>query len=275
MTSSLRPDETSGTLEQALISADLRVEGQLSGASNATLLCLVETGAQDGPTRCVYKPRRGERPLWDFPSGTLSRREVMTRTVDRCLGWDLTPVTVWRDVGPYGPGMCQEWIDDHPDRPAVDVCTPSNVPTGWRVVIEGQTYDGSDVLLVHEDSDELRRMAVFDLLINNADRKGGHILRTESGELRGIDHGLTFHDESKVRTVLWGWSGESFSDEICSALHRLQSEIREHTELRHECETYLSPREFAAFQERLRELLESPVYPQPDSSYPSLPWPPM
>lgn len=275
MTSSSGSEGASTDLDLVLQSGELHVEGQLSGASNATLLCSVDFGSITGRTRCVYKPRRGERPLWDFTSGTLSRREVLTRSVDRVLGWNLTPPTVWRDVGPYGPGMCQEWIDDDPEHSAVDVCAPAEVPAGWRIVIEGQTYDGTDVLLVHEDSAGLRRMAVFDLLINNADRKGGHILRTADGQLRGIDHGLTFHDEPKVRTVLWGWSGEKISDDICVAMQGLQSALRAESQLRQECMTYLSQREFAAFDERLHRLLESPVYPQPDNSYPSLPWPPM
>lgn len=275
MTSVAGLGDDSEDLERALASAELRVEGQLSGASNATLLCTLDAGSAGRHLRCVYKPQRGERPLWDFPSGTLSRREVLTCLVDRELGWNLTPTTVWREIGPYGPGMCQEWIDDTPEDPAVDVCAPTDVPGGWRVVMEGQTYDGTDVVLVHEDSVELRRMAAFDLLINNADRKGGHILRTPKGRLRGIDHGLTFHDEPKVRTVLWGWSGQPFGDDMCAALESLLAALSDDTNIRRQCETYVSPREFAALTDRLKHLLESPVFPSPDPGYPSLPWPPM
>ena len=145
-------------------------------ASNATLYCEVTL---DGVTAtCVHKPVAGERPLWDFPDGTLADREVATYVVSEASGWDLVPPTVSRE-GPFGPGMCQLWVD-------VD-----------------ESIDLA--LLARSDHPDLARMVVLDAVVNNADRKGGHLLPREDGRIQGIDHGVTFSVEDKLRTLLWQW----------------------------------------------------------------------
>jgi uncharacterized repeat protein (TIGR03843 family) len=171
--------------------------------------------------------------------------------------------------------MCQEWIDDDTSAPAVDVFTPGTVPAGWHVIVEGRSYDGSEVILAHEDSLDLQRMAVFDLVINNADRKGGHILRLKDGHIMGIDHGLSFHEESKLRTVLWGWEGMAFPTDVLVGLHRMQEHLDHGCAMADELRRHLSVREFTALEERLTALLALPYYPQPLLSEPCLPWPPM
>ena len=166
----------------------LQLEGRLLDASNATLFCSV---ALDGvAAACVYKPVRGERPLWDFPDGTLAGREVSAYLVSEATGWELVPPTVLRE-GPYGPGMCQLWVD-------VD-----------------ETVDLSE--LARSDHPDLRRMAVLDAVINNADRKGGHLLPRADGLVQGVDHGVCFAVEDKLRTLLWQWRGQPLTDERCSS----------------------------------------------------------
>ena len=156
---------------------------------------------------CVYKPVAGERPLWDFPDGTLAGREVAAYVVSEALGWDVVPPTVLRGDAPAGIGMVQAWREPDagagPGRPGA---RPARCPEGYLHVLDA--YDGDDrpVSLVHEDTDALRRMAVFDVVVNNADRKGGHVLAMTDGHRFGVDHGLCFHVDDKLRTVLWGWA---------------------------------------------------------------------
>ena len=173
-------------------------------ASNATFV-----GEIDG-VRVVYKPVAGERPLWDFPHGTLAGREVASYAVSEALGWNVVPPTVLGD-GPHGPGMVQLWRDEDEDQSPVDIVGEGDLPEGFRHVFDGLDAHDQPVSLVHEDSAALRRMALFDVVVNNADRKGGHVLPMADGHRFGVDHGLTFHVEHKLRTVLWGWAGEPLS----------------------------------------------------------------
>lgn len=263
-------------IRDLLTHGDLSIVGHLSGASNATLACAIHDQDQGRDLSCVYKPRRGERPLWDFATGSLGHREVASSVLDEFLGWNLVPITVWRVDGPLGAGMCQIWIDDDPDQPAVDVVSPDRLPPGWLVVLEARTYDGQDVVLAHEDSDILKRMCVFDLVANNADRKGGHVLRDPSGRLVGIDHGLTFHAEPKLRTVLWGWAGsaidENVLDDLCGLRHGLESDDDRLSILT----DLLSPLERIELLSRVTTLLDRGRFPTPESGdHPALPWPPM
>lgn len=248
----------------------LEIEGRLLGSSNAALLVDVVLGGET--QRAVYKPLRGERPLWDFPSGTLGRREVATAVVDDALGWGMVPVTVWRDQGPLGPGSLQAWVDADEDRPPVDVIEATSVADGWIVVAEGEGVSGGHVCLVHEDSPDLRRIAALDLVINNADRKGGHVLRSASGALSGIDHGLTFHVEDKLRTVLWGWSGTRFAPEIREDLQRLRATW---DDVAVALAPLLSRGEIRATRERLEQAIAMGGYPEPLGPWPALPWPAM
>jgi uncharacterized repeat protein (TIGR03843 family) len=183
---------------------DITVEGRLVDASNATLFCEIVLDGVDA--RCVYKPVAGERPLWDFPEGTLAGREVAAYAVSEATGWGVVPPTVMRD-GPFGPGMVQLWVEIDTDVDLVDVVAPDRVPSGWLRVLDALGSAGQPVVLAHADDERLRRMAVLDTVLNNADRKGGHVLPLPVGTVHGVDHGVTFHVEPKLRTVLWGWAG--------------------------------------------------------------------
>jgi len=254
-------------LDRALASGDLTVEGRLPGASNTTVRCTVAVGPGI-EVRCVYKPVRGERPLWDFPDGTLSNREVAAYRMCSALGWAIVPPTQWRDDGPAGPGMCQAWIDASPDRSVVDVVPSEEVLDGWLRVFEGVDAAGRAVTLVHRDSTALQQVTLLDAVINNADRKGGHLLCDEQGALWGIDHGVTFSDEDKLRTVLWGYAGQAIPAPLLASLDavRCGPAVGELAEL-------LSRVELQALQARIDRLLREGQYPLPSADWPAIPWP--
>lgn len=222
----------------------LEVEGRLVDASNATLLATVTL--EEVSRRCVYKPVAGERPLWDFPEGTLAGREVAAYEVSEATGWALVPPTVYRD-GPFGPGMCQLWID---------------VDTSVDIVA-----------LLRGEHPQLRRMAVFDAVVNNADRKGSHVLPLAGGHVYGIDHGVCFSAEDKLRTLLWQWRGEPLTGEARHVLEALRAELAS-GKLREQVAKLLTPDELAATQDRVGDLLLSGIHPYPSGDWPALPWPP-
>jgi uncharacterized repeat protein (TIGR03843 family) len=256
-------------LAEVLTRGDLQVEGRLVDASNATLLCRASLGGSS--VACVYKPRAGERPLWDFPTGTLSRREVAAYEVSAAAGWDLVPTTVWREDGPAGPGMAQVWVEVSDTDALVDVVPRGQVPAGWRDVIDADGPGGRPVSLVHGDTPALRRMAVFDAVVNNADRKGGHVLVDVDGRAWAIDHGVTFNEDDKLRTVLWGWAGDPLDgylvDDLVRLLDRLEGDLGERlTDL-------LSRREARRTAARVHRLLGRAVFPFPGEGWPPLPWP--
>ncbi|HSX66494.1 SCO1664 family protein, partial [Nocardioides sp.] len=215
----------------------------------------------------IYKPVAGERPLWDFPGAVLAHREVATYAVSEALGWHVVPRT-WLGEGPHGPGMLQEWIEEDGAPPAVDVVTPGEQQSGQRVVLEARDESGRPVLLVHEESAALRRIALLDILVNNSDRKGGHVL-SRGAERWGIDHGVTFHVEPKLRTVLWGWLGEPLTAEESADIQRVLVDGALLGELR----SLLSGPEVDAFLARGRALLEAAVFPAPSGDWPAIPWP--
>jgi uncharacterized repeat protein (TIGR03843 family) len=225
----------------------LEVEGRLVEASNATLYCSVRLGSDEAA--CVYKPVAGERPLWDFPSGTLAGREVGAYAVSREAGWNIVPPTVMRE-GPYGPGMCQLWIEPDPE---VDLIA----------------------LARRTDHAGLREMAVFDAVINNADRKIGHLLPVPGGHLYGCDHGVSFAEDYKLRTVLWQWRGRTLPRRSLEVLGRLATSLRSGGPLAAELGRWLSADELEATRIRVRKLLKHRVHPYPPEDWPAVPWPPV
>jgi hypothetical protein len=231
---------------ELLTSGELEVAGRLVEASNATLYCIVSHG--DTQAACVYKPVAGERPLWDFPNGTLAGREVAAYLVSQASGWGVVPPTVYRD-GPFGPGMCQLWIDADPEIDLVALARSSS-------------------------NDGLRAMAVFDAVINNADRKIGHLLPTRHGHLYGCDHGVSFAEEYKLRTVLWQWRGDPLADSDVEALTRLSGVIHD-GELATQLRELLTDEEITATRIRVELLLSHRVHPYPPEDWPAVPWPPI
>jgi len=239
------PDEEA--VLELLENGRLDVEGRLVEASNATLYCTVRSAGE--PVACVYKPVAGERPLWDFPTGTLAGREVAAYAVSRASGWNVVPPTVMRD-GPYGPGMCQLWIE-------LD-----------------QTVD-TIALARRTDHAGLREMAVFDAVINNADRKIGHLLPVPGGHLYGCDHGVCFAEDYKLRTVLWQWRGRTLPRRSLEVLRGLQSALADGAPLATELARWLTDAEVSATRIRVDKLLKHRVHPYPPEDWPAIPWPPV
>ncbi|PVG83884.1 SCO1664 family protein [Nocardioides gansuensis] len=248
-----------------LLTGELTLHGRVMPASNATFV------GEVAGTRVVYKPVAGERPLWDFPDGTLAAREVAAYAVSEAFAWDVVPRTFIRD-GPHGPGMVQVWCEPDPAQVPVDIVAAGAVPAGYLHVFDG--VDGQDrpVSLVHEDSPALRRMAVFDIVVNNADRKGGHVLAMVDGHRHGVDHGLTFHVEHKLRTVLWGWLGDLLTDAERAGVERVLAALD--GDLGQRLGGLLTPREVEATRARARALLAAGEMPAPRDEWPVIPWPP-
>jgi uncharacterized repeat protein (TIGR03843 family) len=226
---------------------------------------------------CVYKPVAGERPLWDFPEGTLAGREVAAYLVSEATGWGLVPPTVLRE-GPYGAGMCQLWIDAAPDSELLALVEGEEPGPGWKAIGFAEVGEGVTALLVHADDERLRRLAVLDAVINNADRKGGHLLPTVDGRLFAIDHGVTFHPQDKLRTLLWGWAGEPLTQESREVLKRLSMELDgggAGDGLAARLSTLLTGDEVEAVRARVSVLLHAGRHPEPSGGWPAIPWPPV
>ncbi|MCP1413941.1 SCO1664 family protein [Paenarthrobacter sp. A20] len=248
-----------------LVTAELTLTGRITTASNATFLGSISN------VPVVYKPIAGESPLWDFPDGKLAHREVAAYLVSQVLGWNIVPRT-WLREGPLGQGMVQLWQEQDPAQSPVDLIAADNMPdTGWKHVLEGRDEDGSLVALVHEDSPALRRMAVFDVLVNNADRKGNHVLAMPDGHRHGVDHGLTFHSEHKLRTVLWGWLGDTLTAEERAGIDRVSEGL--HGALGLDLAELLSDEEIASLAARCDRLRLAGQFPAPSGDMPAVPWP--
>jgi uncharacterized repeat protein (TIGR03843 family) len=255
------------TAEQSvdLMEGDLVLHGRVMPASNATFV------GEIAGVRVVYKPVAGERPLWDFPDGSLADRERASYLVSEAFGWDVVPETWLRD-GPHGPGMVQRWQEPDEDDIAVTLVPDGEVPPGWRHVFDGLDAQDRPVSLIHEDSVPLRRMAVLDIVINNADRKGGHVLAMTDGHRYGVDHGVTFHTDHKLRTVLWGWLDEPLTAAEVSAVRAVGTEVR--GALGDALAPHLTDPEIDALARRCHRLADRAVMPAPRGEWPAIPWPP-
>jgi uncharacterized repeat protein (TIGR03843 family) len=254
---------------------ELRVVGRLTTASNTTLYATVSLG--EVTAHCVYKPIAGERPLRDFPDHTLAGREVAAYEVAAALGWHLVPPTVLRETGPFGPGMCQRWIADADPSALLTVLradATDDDAKGWLPVLEVELADGTPALLAHRDSAELARVAVFDAVINNADRKGGHLLLGPDERLSVVDHGICFHVEDKLRTMLWGFAHRPIPADEVDDLRRLGGELASGA-LRDRLATLISQAEIDQTLRRLDELLTRGELPGPEGRRRPIPWPPI
>ncbi|MFF9810327.1 SCO1664 family protein [Streptomyces coeruleorubidus] len=257
---------------ELLARGELTVRGRIREASNAALYCTVSHDGRDAA--CIYKPVAGERPLWDFPDGTLAQREVAAYEVSEATGWGLVPPTVLRD-GPYGEGMCQLWVEAAPGAELLALVDGEEPEPGWKAIGFAEVGEGRTALLVHADDERLRRLAVLDAVLNNADRKGGHLLPTGEGRLYGIDHGVTFSVETKLRTLLWGWAGEPLTPEAVEVLEGLRKGLMEGGPLAARLQPLITDAEIDATRARVNALLASGKHPEPSGEWPAIPWPPV
>jgi hypothetical protein len=231
------------TLQQGTIT----IKGRFLWGSNYTFLAEVEHEASK--LQAVYKPSRGERPLWDFPTASLAHREVAAYLVNRAMGFNMVPETVYRRKGPMGAGSLQRYIEHDPEEHYFNF---------------GKT-----------EQTNLRAVALFDLLVNNADRKGGHVLRDEAGQIWLIDHGLCFHVEDKLRTVIWDFAGEPIPPELLKAVGMIQEQLAPDCPLAVELADHLSRGELRALGRRANWLLVNGIYPAPQEDHRPYPWPPL
>ena len=254
---------------EALATWPLEVVGQLRAASNATLLCTLPDG-----TPCVYKPVRGERPLWDFPHGTLAGREIATAALAAHLRIEGIPPTTWREEGPFGPGMCQAWFEADASASLVDVVAPGAAAAGWLVAFRGEDQDGHALELVHRDDPRLAAIALLDVVANNADRKGGHLLPGADGSIAAIDHGVCFSDEPKLRTVLWGWGGAELESALGPALPGIVEALEAmRGAIPSDVARWLSVDEVHALESRIAAIVRDRRFPAPSPTWPAIPWP--
>ncbi|MCP3817228.1 SCO1664 family protein [Streptomyces sp. A3M-1-3] len=252
---------------------ELTVRGRIREASNAALYCMAEYEGRQ--VTCIYKPIAGERPLWDFPDGNLAQREVAAYELSEATGWALIPPTVLRD-GPYGEGMCQLWIEADPEAaPLLSLVEADEPGNGWKAVAFAEVGEGRTALLVHADDERLRRLAVLDAVINNGDRKGGHLLPAAGGRLYGIDHGVSFNAEDRLRTLLWGWAGEPLTPEAVEVLARLDTALAEGGPLATRLAELITAAELDAVRERVAEMRISGRHREPSGQWPAIPWPPV
>ncbi|MET9719125.1 SCO1664 family protein [Streptomyces rochei] len=263
---------TDAATADLLALGELTVRGRIRDASNAALYCTVTHQGRE--VACVYKPVAGERPLWDFPDGTLAQREVAAYEVSEATGWGLVPPTVLRE-GPYGEGMVQLWIETVSETDLLALVDTEEPGPGWKAVALAEVGEGRTALLVHADDERLRRLAVLDAVINNADRKGGHLLPAAGERLYGIDHGVTFHAEDKLRTLLWGWAGEPLTGEALAVLDGLREALKDGGTLATRLGALITPAELDATRARVASLIESGKHPEPGGEWPAIPWPPV
>ena len=236
-------------LETALREGELEMKGQFMLGSNYTFLVTVQYDGCEYPA--VYKPSKGEQPLWDFPDNTLAKREVAAYFLSEALGFHFVPYTTLRDDGPfYGSGSLQQFIESDP---------------------EYHYFNFSD-----EDKARLRPVVLFDLLVNNADRKGSHLLiERDTNKLWAIDHGLCFHEQEKLRTVLWDFAGERIPDPLLTCVAALPGLLSPSASLRLSLRPLLSPKEISALTTRAKSLVASGMFPMPPRDRRSFPYPPV
>ena len=225
----------------------LTIKGEFLWGSNYTFA--VEVTYQDQSLQAVYKPTRGERPLWDFPRESLARREVAAFLVSEELGWEFVPPTVYRKDGPAGPGSLQLFVEHDPEYNYFN-------------------FKPADI-------ERLRPVVVFDLLINNADRKGSHVLIDPDNHMWLIDHGISFHRNEKLRTVIWDFAGDAIPEDLCQDLNRLEAQFKPGSEFLGQLSHYLNPQEITALADRTRKLIATRQFPNPHPNRRPYPWPPV
>ena len=226
---------------EKISASPLKIIGRLVDASNATLQAVIEDS--DPLIKVIYKPIAGERPLWDFEDGNLASRELSAFIVSDVAGFEIVPFTTLRD-GPFGMGMVQQWIE---------------VDNKIDVIEFGQS-----------ENPQLKRLALFDAVINNTDRKFGHLLLEQSGKLYGCDHGVAFHKENKLRTVLWQFAGINFDQDEINLLGALLK-----IDWREKLSTYITDEEIQALYVRIQNLISDGKFPEPSQNWPAVPWPPV
>jgi uncharacterized repeat protein (TIGR03843 family) len=250
-----------------LLNGEIEIEGLIPDSSNGALKVLVSNSKQS--VEAIIKPEVSIRPLWDFPDLDLNNREYATYLLDRELNLNYVPDTVMRNVEGIGKSLIQEWVTES-DNDLIIVKSPEDIPEEYLKVLQGYDELNKLITLAHKNNRDLRNLCLFDLVINNADRKGGHLLMDSANKMWAIDHGVSWHFESKIRTVLWGWIDETFNDQDIALLNNAKKVIQTWKE---EEFIYLSKEEIEQAIKRVEGLLKENAFPQPGDQWPAVPWP--
>jgi uncharacterized repeat protein (TIGR03843 family) len=250
-----------------LLNGEIEIEGLIPDSSNGALKVLVSNSKQS--VEAIIKPEVSIRPLWDFPDLDLNNREYATYLLDRELNLNYVPYTVMRNVEGIGKSLIQEWVTES-DNDLIIVKSPEDIPEEYLKVLQGYDELNKLITLAHKNNRDLRNLCLFDLVINNADRKGGHLLMDSANKMWAIDHGVSWHFESKIRTVLWGWIDETFNDQDIALLNNAKKVIQT---WKNEEFIYLSEEEIEQAIKRVDGLLKENAFPQPGDQWPAVPWP--
>lgn len=254
-------------LENKLSEIEFEAVGRITTASNGALL--LKSQDSQAQTRAIFKPKIGIRQLWDFPKDDLIERELASYLLSKASGFNFIPATVMREIHPFGEGMVQYWIEAA-EVSAVKIFSPKKIERGYREVLQANDAAGQLVAVATLESEWIDALTIFDAVINNADRKGSHILTDQNHQLWAIDHGVTWHEESKLRTILWAQAGENLNENHLAILEKFEQALnREYTDLTQ----LVAEEEVVAALQRTAQLKEIGAFPQPSQDWPAFPWP--
>lgn len=253
--------------KELLLSGDIEIQGLIPESSNGALKAVLRN--DQGEVSVIIKPSALIRPLWDFPALDLNNRELATFELSEKLNLNFVPISVKRNIPEIGECLIQEWIEEVENQ-LIIVRNETEIPKKYKKVINGYDELNKLVCLAHDNNEELRKIAIFDLIVNNADRKGGHILKDQYGKIWIIDHGVTWHHENKLRTILWGWIGDDLQNQDLALINMAKNEISNWIENR---TSILSNEELDAAIKRIEVVLEEGKFPEPSKEWPAIPWP--
>lgn len=254
-------------IKSLLSTGEIEIEGLIPDSTNGALKLLITNG--DEQIAAIAKPDVSIRPLWDFPNMDLNKREYATFLFDRKLELGFVPETVIRDISGIGNALVQHWIRET-ENDLIIVQSPDNIPKSYLRVLQGYDELNKLITLAHKDDQDLRKLCLIDLIINNADRKGNHLITDGNNKMWAIDHGVSWHEEPKIRTVLWGWINQEFNDSDLDLLSLAKSTLEDW--LANDFQ-YLEMSEIECALERLDELVKNKRFPAPGSEWPAVPWP--
>jgi len=254
-------------IQSLLSTGEIEIEGLIPDSTNGALKLLITKG--DEQIAAIAKPDVSIRPLWDFPNMDLNKREYATFLFDRKLELGFVPETVIRDIAGFGNALVQHWIRET-ENDLIIVQSPDNIPKSYLRVLQGYDELNKLITLAHKDDQDLRKLCLIDLIINNADRKGNHLITDGNNKMWAIDHGVSWHEEPKIRTVLWGWINQEFNDSDLDLLSLAKSTLEDW--LANDFQ-YLEKSEIECALERLDELVKNRRFPAPGSEWPAVPWP--
>ncbi|MEY3515423.1 MAG: hypothetical protein RLY38_575 [Actinomycetota bacterium] len=254
-------------IKSLLSTGEIEIEGLIPDSTNGALKLLITNG--DEQIAAIAKPDVSIRPLWDFPNMDLNKREYATFLFDRKLELGFVPETVIRDISGIGNALVQHWIRET-ENDLIIVQSPDNIPKSYLRVLQGYDELNKLITLAHKDDQDLRKLCLIDLIINNADRKGNHLITDGNNKMWAIDHGVSWHEEPKIRTVLWGWINQEFNDSDFDLLSLAKSTLEDW--LANDFQ-YLEMSEIECALERLDELVKNKRFPAPGSEWPAVPWP--